>query len=868
MPLLCLTVLGGWTAWTNWRTADQMHSLSELARLAPTISQAIHELQKERGASAIVIGSEGQAQAALRLSSQRRETDARLVELNQAIGSFDTGTYGDAYTARVRSAQATLGKLSSERNAVDAPNHKVADMARYYTGAIRNLLGLIEPMTALSADAEITSAIAGYLALLEAKESAGLERAMGAAGFGAGKFSNELHRKLITLIGRQDAYFATFGIHASGEQHRFFQNQMAGNAVQEVERLRQIAIDSPFTQDLGNVSGAHWFDATTRRIDLLKAVEDRLSVDLVSLAGNLEASARSQFQKLAGFLTLLTLTLGGLGMLMANGISRPINGIVDAIARYQPGDRLTMPGSDRRDELGKLARSLDVIAKTGLESSRLKAALEACQTHVMIANRSKEIIYLNPNLQRMLKSAEAEIKKQLPQFDADSLLGTSIDRFHKNPAHQRAMLDSLRTTHTAKIELGALKFQLAVSPVLGTSGESLGTVVEWHDRTAEMNALAEIDGVIAAANRGELDRRLTEDGKDGFMLDLAKGINQLTSVVDDVTADVGDMLKGLANGDLRREITRDYQGRFGDLKRDANDTARKLIGIVSDIQTAANEVKTAASEITSGTEDLAGRTEQAAANVEETAAAADEMAATVKQNAENAKNASELAGSADQSARRGGDVTKKAVTAMAGIEGSAKKITDIISVIDEIAFQTNLLALNASVEAARAGDAGKGFAVVAQEVRQLAQRAGNAANDIKDLIQDSNGQVTAGVQLVNQAGEALTEIVGSIGKAAAIVEEISSASQEQAIGVQEINNSINNMDEMTQQNSALVEESSAAAKALSDQAARLAELMAFFKLDGATPGAGPRKARKAPPRTVTSQHLVPAGEDEQRWSEF
>jgi methyl-accepting chemotaxis protein len=290
---------------------------------------------------------------------------------------------------------------------------------------------------------------------------------------------------------------------------------------------------------------------------------------------------------------------------------------------------------------------------------------------------------------------------------------------------------------------------------------------------------------------------------------------------------------------------------------------------MANIQSATDEVQSAASEITSGTEDLSHRTEQVASNLEETAAASEELAATVRQNAENARNASELAGNADQSAKSGGQVVEQAVSAMVGIEESAQKITDIIGVIDEIAFQTNLLALNASVEAARAGEAGKGFAVVAQEVRHLAQRSAKAASDIKTLIQNSNGQVKEGVKLVNRAGESLAEIVGSIGRVAGIVTEISNASQEQAAGVQEINSSITSMDEMTQQNSALVEESTAAARALSDQAAKLAELNAFFKLDGDKARARRMSTAKRKPKIETSrkQSLAAAG-DRDGWNEF
>ncbi|MEM7045224.1 MAG: nitrate- and nitrite sensing domain-containing protein [Pseudomonadota bacterium] len=846
-----------------------MESLSTLAELAPKVSEVVHELQKERGRSAVFIGSKGGANPAQALRSQRPETDRRLEALNQGLNGFDATAYGDTFVTKLRQSQAELEKLDGQRTAVSELRHTTPEMARYYTRTIAELLGLIETMKLLSEEAHIAKAIAGYLSFLEAKERAGLERAMGAGGFGAGAFSSTLHSRLINLIGQQQAFLATFESHATSDQQRFYRQELDGPVVAEVERLRKIAVESPFTDDLEGVSGGFWFAATTKRINLMKTVEDRLSADLLALAADLKQRAEADFFALAGMLVLMMAVLTTLGYMIARNISNPVSELVASIEAYNPGDRLTMPGADRGDELGRLARSLDIIATTGLESARLKAALESCQTNVMMANRSLEIVYLNANLKRLLKSIEPEIRKDLPHFSADRLVGSNIDSFHKNPAHQRGMLEKLQSPHSARIDLGGRKLLLAVSPVFGAMGERLGTVVEWQDRTAELAVLEEIDSVVQAAGEGDLSRRLNIGDKQGFEASLAQGINQLTSAVDEVTKDVSAMMEALAQGELTRKITGDYKGRFGDLKRNANETAQRLIEVVSQIRSATSEVDSAASEISTGTDDLARRTEQAAANVEATAASAEEMASTVKQNADNAKTASELAGSADKSAKTGGEVVEQAVSAMAEIDQSAQKITEIISVIDEIAFQTNLLALNASVEAARAGEAGKGFAVVAQEVRQLAQRSAQAADDIKTLIQKSNGQVKDGVELVNRAGQTLAEIVDSIGKVAVIVDDISTASQEQAAGVQEINTSITEMDEMTQHNSALVEESSAAARALSTEAGKLNQLMAFFSCEGS--GAfnqRPKPAPKRAPRQETAAMSSMAGADQDGWEDF
>jgi methyl-accepting chemotaxis protein len=295
--------------------------------------------------------------------------------------------------------------------------------------------------------------------------------------------------------------------------------------------------------------------------------------------------------------------------------------------------------------------------------------------------------------------------------------------------------------------------------------------------------------------------------------------------------DLAQMFSALADGDFSRRITADYQGIFAILKNDANSMADRIASTIAEIKAVGREVANAAAEISTSTTDLSQRTEEQAASLEQTSASMEEMSVTVKKNAENALQANQLTSGSRDIADKGGQVVAKAVDAMARIEESSRKISDIIGVIDEIARQTNLLALNAAVEAARAGDAGRGFAVVASEVRSLAQRSSQAAKDIKDLITNSSSQVQEGVGLVNQAGSSLTGILASIQQVADIVAEIASASKEQSTGIDQINKALTQMDEVTQQNSALVEENAASAKTLEQQSDTMNEKVAFFKLD-------------------------------------
>jgi methyl-accepting chemotaxis protein len=435
---------------------------------------------------------------------------------------------------------------------------------------------------------------------------------------------------------------------------------------------------------------------------------------------------------------LTGLVLVAVSFAVAKSVTNPISGITGAVARMMKGDYTApVPGTERKDEIGALAKAVVVFRDDATEAARLKSESE----------------------RRVAAEREATTAKVMDEFD------------------------------------GA------------------------------------VSGIVQAATAGDFSCRVPLDGKEGALRSVSASMNAMCENVGEVFDDLEQVLAALAQGDLTSRVAAEYQGAFARLKDNANAMAQRLSETMAEINAAAAEVANAASEISAATTDLSQRTEQQAASLEQTTASMEEISATVKKNAENAQQASRSASATCEVAGSGGEVVGQAVAAMSRIEESSRKIADIIGVIDEIARQTNLLALNAAVEAARAGDAGRGFAVVASEVRSLAQRSSQAAKDITSLIGSSTSQVKEGVELVNRAGEQLKGIVQSIQGVAGIVSEIAAASAEQSTGIDQVNKALAQMDQVTQQNSALVEQNAATSKTLEQQAAHMKERVSYFRLD-------------------------------------
>ena len=635
-----------------------------------------------------------------------------------------------------------------------------------------------------------------------------------------------------------------------------------------------------------------WFDVVGEFVQLQRENNLRDVAEIGEVRGELQKT-------MLGLILFAVAVMVPAGIWITRQITGPLRNAVavaDSVAGGNMENQIDVSG---QDELTQLMRSLDKMQldlrqrteaerRAADETQRIKVALDVSSNNVMLADPDGKIIYCNAALLDMMGQAEADIRQDLPAFRADAIVGSNFDSYHRQPSHQRNMLGALRGIHRAQIKVGRRHFSLIASPILNEHGERLGTVVEWGDRTAEVEIENEVADIIGAAVAGDFSRRLDAAKMNGFFKQISEGINSLLEANTRALNDVGEMLARLSHGNLTQKIETDYQGMLGKLRNDANATVDNLQQIVVSIKDATDSINTAAKEIAAGNQDLSSRTEEQASSLEETASSMEQLTSTVKQNADNARQANELAGSAQGVAVKGGEVVSQVVQTMSAIHQSSNKIADIIGVIDGIAFQTNILALNAAVEAARAGEQGRGFAVVATEVRNLAQRSAAAAKEIKGLISDSVEKVEVGNKLADQAGRTMEEVVSSIRRVAKIMADISEASREQTAGIEQVSIAVSNMDEMTQQNAALVEEAAAAAESLEEQANSLADSVGIFRLAGgasrSVPAASapttnsanpvrrqsspPLLAEKSPQRLAMGKVPVYAKPMDDEWEEF
>ena len=485
-------------------------------------------------------------------------------------------------------------------------------------------------------------------------------------------------------------------------------------------------------------------------------------------------------------------------------------------------------------------------------ATSLFSMIEGASAFFMMCDKQLRITYMNPSLHQMLTKYQGALRTLFPSFDVNKLVGICIDDFHKNPAHQRRLLEDInQMPYRTEINVGGLEFGLTLTALKDTDGTHIGNAVEWTDLNARAAYRNEVNALLEEAKNGNLSHRADLNKLDKVFQPMMAGIHEIVEAIVQPVQEATAILERVAERDLTARVVGDYQGDHARIKDALNTAVENLDEGLSQVASATEQVSAASGEISAGSQTLAqGATEQASA-LEQISSSLEEVSSMTKQNAANAQEARGLTENTRAATARGVDSMTRLSQAIDKIKASADKTAKIIKTIDEIAFQTNLLALNAAVEAARAGDAGKGFAVVAEEVRNLAMRSAEAAKNTATMIEESVKNAEGGVQLNQEVIKNLEEINVQVEKVKSVMTEIATSSDQQSTAIDQITQGVDQMNKVTQQNAANSEESASAAEELSGQAAEMQSLVGGFQLSQAVPEPPP------PPKRGLGSRMAP-----------
>lgn len=758
-PLSIALLLTIWGVIEYTHTANDMGRLQKLVNPIALLSDLVHEQQKERGVTAVFIGSEGK-KFRKELTAQRIETDAKTDLLLAQLAENDLAQLNADLGDKMKGVLELIARRGEIRKRVDSASIQGEEAIRHYTTVNGEILDLIQSVSRLSSDSVITSGITAFTGFLMAKEQVGIERAIGSRGYANGQFTSEELADLYALITVQDAYFGIFTGNATETHVKQLNEFMLLPVVRKVENMRELAFSNGHDGDISAYSGVDFFEAQTGKINALKDLENLLSRDLSALMASEFQNAKSQRNIIILIMIVALLIACSVTFFLIRTIRSNFGTVLASASEMAAGNLEVALPSATNNELGQIVVALTQLRESILEGKKTEQEMR-----------------------------EAELREQERQRD--------VERAETEAGVKRAA------------ERDAIAAEI---------------------RAYEQAAAQEISVVVAACAQGDFSQQLETANKKGVFADICEGVNQVCEVANHGLGEIQISLEELSRGNLTHRMDGEFLGVFDEIRNTVNTTAESLAKSISQIDQSSTLIGASTTEVAEAAGSLATRTEQAAATLEQTAAAIQVLSGLVSSTASLSATANTEAASIQEMAENGDEIVASTVEAMHAIRSSTTAIGKTITLIDDITFQTNLLALNAGVEAARAGEAGRGFAVVASEVRDLAARSSDAAREISTLIATSEEQVNRGVSMVDQTGAALKSISAGVTGIASQIAEISNSAEEQSNSIDEINLAAKQLDQTTQQNAAMFEETTATSIALQEETNTLAHVISAFDI--------------------------------------
>ncbi|MBT3629233.1 MAG: HAMP domain-containing protein [Rhodospirillaceae bacterium] len=617
LPVGGLLAFSGFMVFDKYEMSAEVGKVQELAEVAPVISAVVHEMQKERGMSAGFIASKG-AKFAQELPGQRKLTDEKQAALADTLNSFDAASFGTGLVSGIEEAQQALSELSNKRGQISNLDISVPQMAGYYSPTIAKLLKIVEEMTVLSTDVQVTNAITAYTAFLQGKERAGIERAMGAGGFGSGEFKPGIYRRFLQLIAMQETYLGRFAIYASAEQKAFLASTLTGAAVDEVDRMRKIAIESPVTGTLEGVEGGHWYNTITEKINLLKTVEDKVANDLMAIAGSIKEAAHSAFLLLTVITIILLVVTSGMVFFIVTGITRPITGMTGAMQRLAEGDHESeIPAQNQRDEIGIMASAVQVFKENAIavkrqeeeqEQARLDNEKKLRDERLELADGFEQAVMgivqsvgdaagtMSTSAEQMRGIADRTSERVTTVTSASVQASANVQSVATATEEMTATVQEIsrQVNSSTEISNGAVtESEAATEQVQGLaeSSQRIGEVVNLINDIASQTNLLALNATIEAARAG----------------DAGKGFAVVASEVKNLASQTAR-----ATEDISAQIT-DIQGATGSAVA-AIGGISKTIGQISETS---NSISAAVEEQGASTEGISRNVQEAAQGTEE-----------------------------------------------------------------------------------------------------------------------------------------------------------------------------------------------------------------------------------------------------------